>query len=133
MFVPRLEKKTGKLQLPNIKACAVMLFGSFSSMSSVASPVVWSMMNRIRAAMVNDGELLTGLVEMDETYVGGVRDAPPLVEEHDESDACDLGSPGSDSVFSPHQSPSPTLSPITYMTSAERTTRSTSDCVKLRE
>ncbi len=34
-------------------------------------PTVWSMMHRIRAAMVDDGELLTGLVEMDEAYVGG--------------------------------------------------------------
>ena len=34
-------------------------------------PTVWSMMHRIRAALVDDGALLTGLVEMDETYVGG--------------------------------------------------------------
>lgn len=34
-------------------------------------PTVWSMMHRIRAAMADDGELLSGLVEMDETYVGG--------------------------------------------------------------
>jgi transposase-like protein len=34
-------------------------------------PTVWSMMHRIRKAMVDDGKLLTGLVEMDETYVGG--------------------------------------------------------------
>lgn len=32
---------------------------------------VWSMMHRIRAAMVDDGDLLRGLVEMDEAYVGG--------------------------------------------------------------
>lgn len=32
---------------------------------------VWSMMHRIRAAMADDGKLLTGLVEMDEAYVGG--------------------------------------------------------------
>lgn len=53
--------------------------------------------------------------EEDETYVGGrVMDAP-LLEEHDESDTYDLGSPGSDSVFLPHRSPStahsPSLSP----------------------
>jgi transposase-like protein len=36
-------------------------------------PTVWSMMHRIRAALDDDGELLTGLVEMDETYVGGKR------------------------------------------------------------
>ncbi len=34
-------------------------------------PTVWSMMHRIRAAMQDDGKLLSGLVEMDETYVGG--------------------------------------------------------------
>jgi transposase-like protein len=34
-------------------------------------PTVWSMMHRIRAAMQDDGKLLSGLVEMDEAYVGG--------------------------------------------------------------
>jgi transposase-like protein len=34
-------------------------------------PTVWSMMHRIRAAMVDDGRLLSGLVEMDEAYIGG--------------------------------------------------------------
>jgi transposase-like protein len=34
-------------------------------------PTVWSMMHRIRNAMKDDGQLLMGLVEMDETYVGG--------------------------------------------------------------
>jgi transposase-like protein len=34
-------------------------------------PTVWSMMHRIRGAMVDDGRLLYGLVEMDEAYVGG--------------------------------------------------------------
>lgn len=34
-------------------------------------PTVWSMMHRVRRAMVDDGQLLAGLVEMDETYVGG--------------------------------------------------------------
>ena len=34
-------------------------------------PTVWSMMHRIRAALVDDGKLLTGLVEMDEAYIGG--------------------------------------------------------------
>lgn len=32
---------------------------------------VWSMMHRIRGALVDDGKLLAGLVEMDEAYVGG--------------------------------------------------------------
>ena len=34
-------------------------------------PTVWSMMHRIRAAMVDDGRFLAGVVEMDETYIGG--------------------------------------------------------------
>jgi transposase-like protein len=34
-------------------------------------PTVWSMMHRIRRAMDDDGKLLSGLVEMDEAYVGG--------------------------------------------------------------
>lgn len=37
----------------------------------VRRPTVWSMMHRIRKAMADNGELLTGIVEMDETYVGG--------------------------------------------------------------
>ena len=34
-------------------------------------PTVWSMMHRVRKALVDDGKLLAGIVEMDETYVGG--------------------------------------------------------------
>lgn len=34
-------------------------------------PTVWSMMHRIRAALEDDGKLLSGLVEMDEAYIGG--------------------------------------------------------------
>lgn len=34
-------------------------------------PTVWSMMRRIRAAMKDDGCLLAGIVEMDETFFGG--------------------------------------------------------------
>ncbi len=34
-------------------------------------PTVWSMMHRIRAALADDGTLLSGLVEMDEAYIGG--------------------------------------------------------------
>lgn len=34
-------------------------------------PTVWSMMHRIRKALADDGKLLAGIVEMDETYVGG--------------------------------------------------------------
>jgi len=33
-------------------------------------PTVWSMMHRIRTALADDGQLLKGLVEMDEAYVG---------------------------------------------------------------
>lgn len=46
-------------------------------------PTVWSMMHRIRAAIDDDGQLLTGLVEMDETYVGGKR-RPANRKEDDE-------------------------------------------------
>lgn len=34
-------------------------------------PTVWSMMRRIRKAMGNDNSLLSGIIEMDETYVDG--------------------------------------------------------------
>jgi transposase-like protein len=37
----------------------------------IQQPTVWSMMHRIRKALVDDGKLLAGIVEMDETYVGG--------------------------------------------------------------
>ncbi len=38
----------------------------------IRRPTVWSMMHRIRNAMeTNEAELLKGIVEMDETYVGG--------------------------------------------------------------
>lgn len=37
----------------------------------VRRPTVWSMMHRIRKSMADNGELLTGIVEMDETYIGG--------------------------------------------------------------
>lgn len=34
-------------------------------------PTVWSMMHRVRKALADDGRLLAGIVEMDETYLGG--------------------------------------------------------------
>ncbi len=34
-------------------------------------PTVWSMMHRIRGALKDDGRLLSGLVEMDEAFIGG--------------------------------------------------------------
>lgn len=37
----------------------------------VRQPTAWSMLNRIRKAMKDDGGLLSGIVEMDETYIGG--------------------------------------------------------------
>lgn len=37
----------------------------------IRRPTVWSMMHRIRKAMKDDGALLSGIVEMDETYIGG--------------------------------------------------------------
>ncbi|MBI4458069.1 IS1595 family transposase [Candidatus Uhrbacteria bacterium] len=36
-------------------------------------PTVWSMMHRVRRAMKDDGRLLAGIVEMDESFVGGRR------------------------------------------------------------
>ena len=37
----------------------------------VTKDTAWSMQMRIREAMVEQGELLSGIVEMDETYIGG--------------------------------------------------------------
>ncbi len=37
----------------------------------VNKDTAWSMAMRIREAMKDDGKLLTGIVEMDETYIGG--------------------------------------------------------------
>ena len=37
----------------------------------VSQTSTWSMMHRIRKAMKDDSSLLSGIVEMDETYVGG--------------------------------------------------------------
>jgi len=37
----------------------------------VRQATAWSMIHRIRKAMKQDGELLSGIVEMDETYIGG--------------------------------------------------------------
>jgi len=48
-------------------------------------PTVWSMMHRIRAAMgkEDEGRLLSGLVEMDETFIGG---KPRKPNEHGDDD-----------------------------------------------
>lgn len=46
-------------------------------------PTVWSMMHRIRAALVDDGKLLSGLVEMDEAYVGGKPRRANRKDDHD--------------------------------------------------
>lgn len=37
----------------------------------IRQPTAWSMMMRVRKALADDGGLLRGIVEMDETYVGG--------------------------------------------------------------
>lgn len=37
----------------------------------VRQATAWSMIHRIRKAMKQDGKLLSGIVEMDETYIGG--------------------------------------------------------------
>ena len=46
-------------------------------------PTVWNMMHRIRKAMVDNGELLTGIIEMDETYIGG---KPRRFDKNDDDD-----------------------------------------------
>jgi hypothetical protein len=46
-------------------------------------PTVWSMMHRIRGALVDDGALLSGLVEMDEAYVGGKPRRSNRKDDHD--------------------------------------------------
>lgn len=43
----------------------------------------WSLAHRIRKAMKDDGKLLAGVVEMDETYVGG---SPRKANERDDDD-----------------------------------------------
>jgi len=37
----------------------------------ISQTTTWSMMHRIRKAMGSDNSLLSGIIEMDETYVGG--------------------------------------------------------------
>ena len=37
----------------------------------VTKDTAWLMQMRIRDAMIEQGELLSGIVEMDETYIGG--------------------------------------------------------------
>lgn len=49
-------------------------------------PTVWSMMHRVRVAMAEDqnqARLLHGLVEADETYIGGKPRRPNRKEDHD--------------------------------------------------
>ena len=46
-------------------------------------PTIWSMMHRIRTALVDDGALLSGLVEMDEAYVGGKPRRHNRKDDHD--------------------------------------------------
>ena len=53
-------------------------------------PTVWSMMHRIRRAMNNDNSLLSGIIEMDETYVGG---KPRKENKKDDDDENNIGSP----------------------------------------
>lgn len=49
----------------------------------------WSMMHRIRKAMKQDTSLLSGIVEMDETYIGG----KPRKESKKDKDDNDKGNP----------------------------------------
>jgi transposase-like protein len=53
-------------------------------------PTVWSMMHRIRKAMNNDNSLLSGIIEMDETYIGG---KPRKDNKKDDDDENNTGSP----------------------------------------
>ena len=53
-------------------------------------PTVWSMMHRIRKAMGSDNSLLSGIIEMDETYVGG---KPRKDNKKDDDDENNTGSP----------------------------------------
>ena len=53
-------------------------------------PTVWSMMHRIRRAMGNDNSLLSGIIEMDETYVGG---KPRKDNKKDDDDENNTGNP----------------------------------------
>jgi transposase-like protein len=53
-------------------------------------PTVWSMMHRIRKAMGSDNSLLSGIIEMDETYVGG---KPRKDNKKDDDDENNTGNP----------------------------------------
>ena len=55
----------------------------------VSQTSTWSMMHRIRKAMSDDGSLLSGIIEMDETYVGG----KPHKENKKDDDDDNKGSP----------------------------------------
>jgi transposase-like protein len=57
----------------------------------IRRPTVWSMMHRIRNAMTTEqGELLKGIVEMDECYIGG---KPRKENKKDDDNNDDKGSP----------------------------------------
>ena len=51
-------------------------------------PTVWSMMHRIRKSMQDNGKLLEGIVEMDETYVGGKPRKENKKDKEDDNDKC---------------------------------------------
>lgn len=53
-------------------------------------PTVWRMMHRIRKAMGRDNNLLSGIIEMDETYVGG---KPRKENKKDDDDENNTGNP----------------------------------------
>ena len=55
----------------------------------VSQTTTWSMMHRIRKAMSDDESLLSGIIEMDETYVGG----KPRKENKKDDDENNIGSP----------------------------------------
>lgn len=55
-------------------------------------PTVWSMMHRIRNGMNDEGVLLSGIVEMDESYIGG-KPRKENKKDEDDSDENKNGNP----------------------------------------
>ena len=53
-------------------------------------PTVWSMNHRIRKAMNSDNSLLSGIIEMDECYMG---DKPGKNNKKDDDDENNTGNP----------------------------------------
>lgn len=56
----------------------------------IRRPTVWSMMHRVRGAMKDNHDLFSGIVEMDETYIGG---KPRKKSKKDDDDENNTGNP----------------------------------------